>query len=114
MRRMLQASDDNTLVDQALRGDREAFRVLVDRHYDMIYRVAYRYLGSAADAEDVIVLLDQRSPRFAPIVGVQPLRHIPLKSDLGHRYEVGRLGLDSRERLLVYHRSLYLTIWDGE
>jgi RNA polymerase sigma-70 factor (ECF subfamily) len=53
MGRMLQQIDDSELVRQALRGDRAAFRRLVDRHYDMIYRIARRYVGSAADAEDI-------------------------------------------------------------
>lgn len=50
---MLQATDDNELAAAALSGDRVAFRKLVERHYDMVYRIACRYLGSAADAEDV-------------------------------------------------------------
>ena len=50
---MLQAIDDSELVSQALRGEGEAFARLLDRHYALIYRLAYRYVGSAADAEDV-------------------------------------------------------------
>ena len=50
---MLQATDDSELVNQALRGDRVAFQRLVERHYDRVYRIAYRMLGSAADAEDI-------------------------------------------------------------
>ncbi len=50
---MLKTTDDSALAAAAIAGDREAFRHLVERHYDMIYRVAYRYLGSAADAEDI-------------------------------------------------------------
>jgi RNA polymerase sigma-70 factor (ECF subfamily) len=50
---MLSQTDDSELAAEALRGDREAFRRLVERHYGLIYRVAYRYVGSAADAEDV-------------------------------------------------------------
>ncbi len=50
---MLSQTDDSELAAAALRGDREAFRRLVERHYDMIYRVAYRYVGAAADAEDI-------------------------------------------------------------
>ncbi len=53
MRDMLQLTDDGELAAQALRGDREAFRRLVERHYDFVYRIARRQLGSAADAEDV-------------------------------------------------------------
>ncbi len=53
MPQMLKTTDDSELAAAAIRGDREAFRRLVERHYDMIYRVAYRYVGSAADAEDI-------------------------------------------------------------
>jgi len=53
MQQMLDTTDDSTLAAAALQGDREAFRRLVERHYAMIYRVAYRYVGSAADAEDI-------------------------------------------------------------
>lgn len=53
MGQMLSQTDDSQLAAEALRGDREAFRRLVERHYGMIYRVAYRYVGSAADAEDI-------------------------------------------------------------
>jgi RNA polymerase sigma-70 factor, ECF subfamily len=50
---MLKATDDSELAGAAIGGDREAFRRLLERHYDLIYRIAYRYAGSAADAEDI-------------------------------------------------------------
>ena len=53
MQQMLDMTDDSSLAAAAIRGDREAFRRLIERHYDTVYRVAYRYLGSAADAEDI-------------------------------------------------------------
>ena len=53
MNQMLQPTDDSELAAAALSGDREAFRRLLERHYDRIYRIAYRTLGSAADAEDI-------------------------------------------------------------
>lgn len=53
MEQMLSQFDDNALAAAALGGNREAFRRLVERHYDMVYRVAYRYLGTADDAEDI-------------------------------------------------------------
>src|SRR5688572_26419866 len=49
---MVQANDGE-LVSRALCGDREAFGALLERHYDFIYKVARRQLGSAADAEDI-------------------------------------------------------------
>src|SRR3712207_5382238 len=50
---MLSQVDDSELAAQALRGDRAAFQRLLERHYDLIYRIARRYVGSAADAEDI-------------------------------------------------------------
>jgi RNA polymerase sigma-70 factor (ECF subfamily) len=50
---MLRGIDDSELAGRALGGDREAFRRLVERHYDFVFRLARRQLGSAADAEDV-------------------------------------------------------------
>jgi RNA polymerase sigma-70 factor, ECF subfamily len=44
---------DLDLAQRAKGGDRVAFRGLLDRHYDMLYRVAYRFLGNATEAEDV-------------------------------------------------------------
>jgi len=44
---------DGTLIAQARAGDRAAFGMLVERHYAFIYRVAYRWCGFKADAEDV-------------------------------------------------------------
>ncbi|MBI2719156.1 MAG: sigma-70 family RNA polymerase sigma factor [Rhizobiales bacterium] len=44
---------DEQLALQAQRGDAAAFHLLLERHYDTVYRVAYRFLGGAADAEDV-------------------------------------------------------------
>ena len=53
MGQMLKTTDDSALAAAATAGDREAFRRLVERHYDLIYRIAYRYVGAAADAEDI-------------------------------------------------------------
>lgn len=44
---------DVLLALRARDGDREAFRQLLEGHYDLIYRVAYRFFGNAPDAEDV-------------------------------------------------------------
>ena len=46
--------DDAAAVAQAMAGDEEAFRFLVERHSRSVYRLAYRMTGSAADAEDVV------------------------------------------------------------
>ena len=44
---------DNELASRAATGDAAAFRLLLERHYALVYRVAYRFLGSVAEAEDV-------------------------------------------------------------
>jgi RNA polymerase sigma-70 factor, ECF subfamily len=44
---------DLDLIGRAQAGDRAAFGRLVERHYDFIHRVAWRWTGRAADAEDV-------------------------------------------------------------
>jgi RNA polymerase sigma-70 factor (ECF subfamily) len=46
--------DDSYLIALSVRGDRAAFGVLVRRHQDRLYQTAYRLLGNAADAQDVV------------------------------------------------------------
>lgn len=41
------------MIERAQQGDRAAFAQLLEQHYAMIYRVAYRFTGSRADAEDI-------------------------------------------------------------
>jgi RNA polymerase sigma-70 factor (ECF subfamily) len=45
---------DAAAVAQALAGDPDAFRVLVERHSRCIFRLAYRMTGNAHDAEEVV------------------------------------------------------------
>ncbi|MFZ5676079.1 MAG: RNA polymerase sigma factor [Pseudomonadota bacterium] len=45
-------ASDPDLVRRARDGDRTAFRLLLERHYDLMFRVAYRFLGSRVEAED--------------------------------------------------------------
>jgi len=44
---------DADLIAKARDGDRDAFARLVGRHYGFVYRVAYRWCGRKADAEDI-------------------------------------------------------------
>jgi RNA polymerase sigma-70 factor, ECF subfamily len=41
------------LVARAQNGDREAFGLLVEAHYDFIRNAAWRWTGNAADADDI-------------------------------------------------------------
>lgn len=44
---------DEDLARAAARGDRAAFGVLLKRHYDRLFRLAFRLTGARADAEDL-------------------------------------------------------------
>lgn len=50
---MLMETPDETLAHAAAGGDRAAFGILVQRHYDRIYGLAYRLTGSCAEAQDM-------------------------------------------------------------
>jgi len=45
---------DASTVSRARSGDAEAFRLLVDNHSRVIFRVAYRMTGNEHDADDVV------------------------------------------------------------
>src|SRR5437763_6549854 len=45
---------DAAIVAQVLAGDREAFRLLVERHTRSIYSVAYRMTENQQDAEEIV------------------------------------------------------------
>ncbi len=46
-------TSDEALAEAARLGDRQAFSSLVARHYDRVFRVAWRMTGSKAEAEDL-------------------------------------------------------------
>jgi RNA polymerase sigma-70 factor, ECF subfamily len=45
---------DAIAVERTLAGDRDAFRVLVERHSRNVFRLAYRMTGNQHDAEEVV------------------------------------------------------------
>src|SRR5690554_1441113 len=56
MTALMEAEQDASDVDLARRaaaGERACFATLVERHYDFIFRIAWRLTGHRADAEDV-------------------------------------------------------------
>ena len=48
------AISDAIAVERTLAGEREAYRVLVERHSAYVYRLAYRMTGKREDAEEVV------------------------------------------------------------
>ena len=46
--------NDAALVEQARKGDAEAFRGLVERHGDRVFRIAWRITGDETAAEDAV------------------------------------------------------------
>lgn len=49
----MQELDDVQLAKRAGNGDSEAFAILLERHYMTAYRMAYKWTGNRADAQDV-------------------------------------------------------------
>ncbi|MDE3197172.1 MAG: sigma-70 family RNA polymerase sigma factor [Acidobacteriota bacterium] len=45
---------DELAIGRARRGDRDAYRVLVERHSRAVFRLAYRMTGNEIDAEDIV------------------------------------------------------------
>jgi RNA polymerase sigma-70 factor (ECF subfamily) len=48
------ATSDALAVERTLAGERDAFRVLVERHSQNVFRLAYRMTGNRQDAEEVV------------------------------------------------------------
>jgi RNA polymerase sigma-70 factor, ECF subfamily len=48
------AQGDEIAIDEARRGNCDAFRVLVERHARAVHRLAFRMTGSEVDAEDMV------------------------------------------------------------
>src|SRR5580693_2325834 len=48
------AASDALAVERTLSGERDAFRVLVERHSHNVFRLAYRMTGNQHDAEEVV------------------------------------------------------------
>lgn len=50
---MRMTTSDEALARAAAEGDAKAFSALVTRHYDRVFRLAFRLTGAKADAEDL-------------------------------------------------------------
>lgn len=49
----MREDSDEELSRRAAAGERDAFTNLLERHYDRIYRLAYRFAGKRQEAEDI-------------------------------------------------------------
>ncbi|MCP5145892.1 MAG: RNA polymerase sigma factor [Gammaproteobacteria bacterium] len=47
------ADEDRALALRAANGERAAFALLLERHYERVFRIALRWSGHRADAEDI-------------------------------------------------------------
>lgn len=61
---------DFQLIGMAVDGNEDAFRALVERHCDLVFRVAFKWCGVKEDAEDiaqdVMMQLAHKIRRFKP------------------------------------------------
>ncbi|UCF35787.1 MAG: RNA polymerase sigma factor [Acidobacteriota bacterium] len=46
-------TSDAELVTRAMEGDREAFRAITERYQRLVFSIAYHYMGSGNDVEDI-------------------------------------------------------------
>jgi RNA polymerase sigma-70 factor (ECF subfamily) len=44
--------DEPAAIERVLRGERDSYRLLMERHYPVAYRMAFRITGNAEDAEE--------------------------------------------------------------
>ncbi len=44
--------DESAAIQRVLRGDRDSYRLLMERHYPVAYRLAFRITGNSEDAEE--------------------------------------------------------------
>ena len=51
---MVEGGADAQAVERVKSGDKDAYRLLVDRHSRNLFRLAFRITGNEADAEDVV------------------------------------------------------------
>lgn len=50
---MMQHLDDNALAARARTGDERAFEILIERHYDRMFRMAFKWCHNRESAEDI-------------------------------------------------------------
>ncbi len=90
---------DGELVEQILKGDREAFELLYDTYFQRIYRFALRRLRDAGEAEDVTQEVFMTVLRALP--SYQGTSSLPVwmfgitRNKVNRRFRRGRVKLES-------------------
>src|SRR5260370_4713166 len=69
------AESDAIAVERTLAGDRDAYRIPVERHSQNVFRLAYRMTGNRHDAEEVV--------QEAFLRGYQKLGQFAARSNFG-------------------------------
>ena len=69
-------TSDEDLVRAAVQGDAQAFQILINRHYDLIFRLAFKTFGNRADAEDLAQDIELR-PVFRTVCLLTLRGHFP-------------------------------------
>src|ERR1700741_2744395 len=94
---------DAAVVAQVLAGDKDAFRVLVERHSRSVYRVAYRMTNDREDSEEIVQETFLRA--------YKSLAHFELRANFGtwlYRIAVNRaLDFLSSKRTQMQNKETY-------
>jgi RNA polymerase sigma-70 factor (ECF subfamily) len=83
---------DDELIEQADKGNPEAFETLYHRHRDWVYRLAWRFTGNQADALDVL------QETFLYLLGKFPGLHLTASLTTFLYPAVKHLSLNVRRR----------------
>jgi len=90
------SESDAIAVERTLAGDRDAFRLLVERHSQNVFRLAYRMTGNQPDAEEVV--------QEAFLRAYQKLRQFQARANFGTwvyriaaNYAIDRMRLRQKE-----------------
>lgn len=93
-------------------NDRQQFTLLLRPHIDVMYRMAYRWTRSEADAEDLVQdVLVRLAPRVAEMAAIEQLRPWLIKSIYNRYVDKYR---SQRNSPLVSMASLGMDDEDGE
>jgi RNA polymerase sigma-70 factor, ECF subfamily len=88
-------NDDHALIRAVLAGDKDAYGLLVERHSESVFRVAFRITESDADAEEVVQETFLR--------GYRSLAHFDGRSNF--RTWIYRIAMNCALKTLSQHKT---------